>query len=359
MASEWRTRIKMGGHAPFFYLFYLLFLFFHHAFRPFSPTYLLLDIGAVLAFIPVFLWGYCQPWQRLWLPAALMFGFGVAVAQYNPGACTFFIYAAALAHGYTSVRRGVTHVLAVVVAVGIWTLLMEPPLYVWLPGMAISLFIGLINVMEGMRERHRDAQLKQQEEIEYLATVAERERIARDLHDLLGHTLSLITLKAELAGKLIGQDNERARSEIKDIEQAARTVLQEVREAVRGFRAGNLQQELKRIQQAMDVAGIRVNVQWSNSPLPPPVENVLCFILREAATNVLRHAGARELNIQLQEQANEVQLRIEDDGDKPVREEGNGLRGMRERVALLNGVFEFISGRGHTVVARLPKEANA
>ena len=340
--------------APLYYLFYLLFVFFHHAFRPFEWQYLLWDIGSVALFLVVFFWAYRIPWSRTWLAAAVMLALGIAVGQYNQGAFTYFIYAGSLAASYPSARFGIAHVLAVCAVVAVWAFVQQQTLYIWGPGIILTFFIGIITVFEGVRERHRNSLLKQQEEIEYLAKLAERERIARDLHDLLGHSLSLITLKAELASKLFARDPERAQKEIKDIEQAARTALSEVREAVLGYRGSGVQQELKQLAQALDVAGIETQL-WVESPsLTPEQENVLCFAMREAVTNIIRHAGATRASISLKQLEKYVQLTVHDNGEKKMGDEGNGLRGMRERVALIQGTFERIQGNGHTINVKVP-----
>ena len=137
------------------------------------------------------------------------------------------------------------------------------------------------------------------EEIEHLAKVAERERIARDLHDLLGHTLSLITLKAELARKLVDRDPQRAKQEMLDVEQTSRAALADVREAISGYRGEGLAAELIRARKTLETAGISVDSDIAELPLTPAQETVLALALREAMTNVVRHAQARRCSVQL------------------------------------------------------------
>ena len=130
-------------------------------------------------------------------------------------------------------------------------------------------------------------------EIEHLAKVAERERIARDLHDLLGHTLSLITLKAELARKLVDRDPQRAKQEMLDVEQTSRAALADVREAISGYRGEGIAAELVRARKTLETAGITVDCEFDQLPLTPAQETVLALALREAVTNVVRHAQAQ------------------------------------------------------------------
>ena len=127
-------------------------------------------------------------------------------------------------------------------------------------------------------------------EIEHLAKVAERERIARDLHDVLGHTLSIIILKSELAGKLIDHDPARAKAEIADVEQTSRTALAEVRSTIRGYRADTLEAELKQAKAALETAGVSVRSEAEKIGLNAAQESIVALVLREAVTNIVRHA---------------------------------------------------------------------
>ena len=356
----WRSLLPPAerGISPYIYLVYLLFLFFHYLFRPFQLSLLLADLAIIAAFLPLYFAGWRLPERHQpWLALAII-ALGITVAQWNSGAGTLFVYAAALSANYAEPRRGVLHVIGVLLVMALWTWLWHPPLWLWASSMAITTLIGLVNVQEGARTRAREKLLRQQEEIEYLAGLAERERIARDLHDLLGHTLSMIALKAELARKLFERDPARSKTEISEIETAARDALQEVREAVAGYRGSGLQQELKRIAQALQVASIDAAIQVPNISLPPAAENVLSFVLREAVTNIIRHARAQHCQIRLTAQADYLELLIEDDGHTRPGPEGNGLRGMRERIITLNGELEFASGDGHRIRARLPIGAN-
>ena len=352
----WRSLLPPAerGISPYIYLVYLLFLFFHYLFRPFQLSLLLSDLAIIAAFLPLYFAGWRLPERYQPLLALAMIGLGITAAQWNSGAGTLFVYAAALSANYAEPRRGVVHVIGVLLVMALWTLILQPPMWLWASSMAITALIGLVNVQEGARTRAREKLLRQQEEIEYLAGLAERERIARDLHDLLGHTLSMIALKAELARKLFERDPVRSKSEIADIESAAREALQEVREAVAGYRGSGLQQELKRIAQALQVASIEAAIQVPNVSLPPAAENVLSFVLREAVTNIIRHSRAQRCQIRLTVRADSLELLIEDDGHTRAGPEGNGLRGMRERIITLNGELEFASGDGHRIRARIP-----
>ena len=159
--------------------------------------------------------------------------------------------------------------------------------------------IGISNLAFAREQRHNRAMKRAQHEIEHLAATAERERIARDLHDLLGHTLTLITLKAELANRILPIDPQRAQQEMRDVETTARKALAEVREAVLGVGAVNFAAEVARAQTAFAAAEIEAEIHFDDVVLSTQMEQVLCLALREAVTNILRHAAARSVTIAL------------------------------------------------------------
>jgi two-component system, NarL family, sensor histidine kinase DesK len=186
------------------------------------------------------------------------------------------------------------------------------------------------------------------EEIARLAVTTERLRIARDLHDLLGHNLSLIALKSELARRLVSVAPERAIVEISDVENVARTTLQEVREAVSAYRRPTLKNELNAAQEILAAAGIAYHFDGDVSmidALPTTIEAVLSWTVREGVTNVIRHSRAHQCTIRVTRNAHEIGIEVIDDGAgasvmNSSENEGNGLRGLAERVETLGGRCE-------------------
>jgi len=197
------------------------------------------------------------------------------------------------------------------------------------------------------------------EEIARLAVSEERLRFARDLHDLLGHSLSVIVLKAELASKLAGRDATRAGAEMADVERVARQALSEVREAVADYREASPAQELDGLGQVLRSAGIEPRIEQTAGPLPADLEAVLAWAVREAVTNVVRHSGARTCAVRLSRRSGQARLEIRDDGagaPEPTAE-GAGLRGLRERVEARGGSFEAgpaPAGQGFRLLVSLP-----
>lgn len=177
------------------------------------------------------------------------------------------------------------------------------------------------------------------DQLETRAADDERLRLARDLHDLLGHGLSLITIKSQLARRLFEQgQNERAASEIADIERVARESLQDVRHAVDGYRQPSFTSALAGARAALAAAGIDSTVDVSGDSLPTAVDATLAWAVREGVTNVIRHSGAAACTIRLTREAREASLEITDNGaPAQMSAPGNGLRGLQERAAARGG----------------------
>ncbi|MFK4109267.1 sensor histidine kinase [Streptomyces sp. NPDC002176] len=200
-----------------------------------------------------------------------------------------------------------------------------------------------------------------------LAANEERLRLARDLHDLLGHSLSLITLKSELAGRMLPGRPEQAAQQVADIERVSRQALVDVREAVTGYRRPRLAAELAGAQVALTAAGViaEIPAEPDLAGLPEEAEAALAWTLREAVTNVVRHSGAERCAVELLHRHTldgpVLELSVEDNGSGgPGKGPGNGLTGLAERLHDTGGTLEAgRSGKGFRVVARVPSAAVA
>jgi two-component system sensor histidine kinase DesK len=190
---------------------------------------------------------------------------------------------------------------------------------------------------------HQQAHLRRStEEIMRLATLAERERIGRDLHDLLGHTLSVVALKSELARKLIDRDLDAARTEISEVERVARDALAQVRNAVSGIRTTALSAELLAATALLEAQGLTVKCETEHVKLPHDRETALALSLREAATNIRRHSGASGVTIRVKKESATVVVEVADDGRGGRIVPGNGLNGMRERLGNVGGSLSLL-----------------
>ncbi|AXL88345.1 two-component sensor histidine kinase [Streptomyces sp. CB09001] len=197
------------------------------------------------------------------------------------------------------------------------------------------------------------------EELATRAVAEERLRFSRDLHDLLGHTLSVIVVKSEAARRLAPRDLDAALTQITDIESVGRQALTEVREAVTGYREGSLGTELDRARSALSAADVAPVVRRSGPPLPPQAEALLGWVVREAVTNVVRHSGASRCEIAVAGSADRVRLTVTDNGTgaaPSTQGPGTGLTGLRERLATAGGSLTAgVDPRGgFSVTAELP-----
>jgi two-component system, NarL family, sensor histidine kinase DesK len=184
--------------------------------------------------------------------------------------------------------------------------------------------------------------------------VAERERIARDLHDVLGHTLSSIALKAELAGRLFHDQPQRALAEINAVEQISRDALDEVRNAIHGYYAGDIRKEFERAESMLHAAGIQTERRFETITMNPAQERVLALALREAVTNVVRHANAKLCKLALYRSGATYRLEVADDGCGGAMAEGIGVRSIRTRVEAVGGSAAWHGEAGTRLVIVLP-----
>jgi two-component system sensor histidine kinase DesK len=226
--------------------------------------------------------------------------------------------------------------------------------------------IGVARMGSAIRELHTARR-----ELARLAVIEERLRLSRDLHDLLGQTLSVITLKSELARGLVQEEPERCAQELADIERVSRKTLREVREAVAGYRQPNLASELEGARQLLEAAGIGAQIEPIKEALPPALDAALAWTVREGVTNVIRHSCARHCHIHLAHKNNMVGAEVLNDGGEREQEEntvrrGLGLTGLRERVCTLGGYLEagpcMLQGKEHfrlSVELPLQSQGNA
>ena len=347
------------GWTPYLWLIYLVYAgIFPYLGR--GPAYAWPATLAVVAvFLPLYFYGHWVTGRRLLLVTVAIAVLGAVLTPINNGGFVFFIYAAAFL-GETGPPRVAAFRLAVLlVLMMLEALVLEWPARVWLPGLVVGGAIGGANI-HFAEVRRKDAVLRvAHRAVEEMARIAERERIGRDLHDLLGHTLSVIVLKAELASRLADRDTVRAVAEIRDVERISRDALAEVRKAVRGYRGEGLRDEIGSATRVLEAAGITADIVIDESPLAPDEDRALAFALREAVTNVVRHAGATQCSIRLRVDRGRTILEVRDNGRGGLAPEGSGLSGMRERLRQVGGTLERDGRAGTGLVMTLPAHGSA
>ena len=344
------------GWTPYLWLVYFGFFWLRFFFAPAGAIELTLAVISTLLFLALYFSGFRRTGRAALLHILALAVLGIIWAPFNIGASAFFVFAGAFAMLVGPQRQAWTVLLGLLVMIALTALLFQPHFGFWLPGLLATLIVGAANIHFAEQGRRNAALRLSQSEVRQLARVAERERIARDLHDVLGHRLSVIVLKSELAGKLLERDPARARAEIAEVEKSARSALSEVREAIAGYRERSLSAELEQARLALTSADVELDLRLQEPlNLDAQTEAVLTLVIREAVTNIIRHARAHRCWIQLSRSQpdGELKLEIGDDGGGRIRPEGGGIDGMRARIEALGGLFRLDPDR-RLIQARLP-----
>jgi two-component system, NarL family, sensor histidine kinase DesK len=330
-----------------------------------SPVAKALTIVGATAFVASYLALVLMWRQRPWrVPAVALFGvlLGCAIAltlASGPGWAFLFTYCTAVVALFSSADVGWLWVVGCASLAALCSGIAGASGGAVVTYGVTALGIGLLMVlMRDLRVRNEELSAARAE-LADAAVAQERERFARDLHDLLGHSLSVIALKAELAGRLLPARPEQAATEVGEVEQVARQALSEVRLAVSGYRQPTLEGELAGARMALAAAGIEAEVNVPKVTLQPDVEAVLAWAIREGATNVIRHSRAGRATIRVTAGLAGASVEVVDDGargdrrrgaeagdaaaDVPSaggRHAGHGLDGLRERAAAIDGRVE-------------------
>ena len=360
----YEMRYELPAWSHFLWLIYLGFLFSPllapgHDWAWLWPTLLTIPIFVALYVSVILKFRRSDPPGAPALPEVLTIAaMGYLLAPMNENANTYLVYCVAVAPfavmGFRLLLLFVVLVLSLY-AIELALLGFKPLLF----GITsvVALACSASNYMMLENRRKNLALRRSAEEVQRLARVAERERIGRDLHDLLGHTLSLIAIKSELAAKLINRDRDAAAREITEVMNVARDSLRQVRTAVTGLRSAVLEGEMASARALLETVGVKLACQRDAMVLSVEIETSLAMIVREAVTNIQRHARAQRASVEVLAEENGLEkgvlLNITDDGRGGIDAEGNGLAGIRERVQSLGGTLDICSPRGEGTRVRV------
>lgn len=258
----------------------------------------------------------------------------------------------------------IIHLVSTTISIN-YNIVMQEPIFLKQLPFIIIIWISVILLPISIYNRKKQEKLEEQLEdanqrISELVKQEERQRIARDLHDTLGQKLSLIGLKSDLARKLIYKDPEQARTEMKDVQQTARTALNEVRKMVSQMRGIRLKEELVLVKQILNAAQIEMkyNQELSLINVSLFLENILSMCMKEAVTNVVKHSQASICKIKIEQKWNEVCITVHDNGigmkEKHDLNNGSGLLGIEERLDFVNGTLDIIDDNGTKIVMKVP-----
>ncbi|EMY4796288.1 sensor histidine kinase [Bacillus pacificus] len=339
---------KHMGFFPYMWLVYLLFPIYN--LTQVSGWKLVIGSGMLIVFMITYRQLYfVQKTFILWACIQMILTLLFALF-YNPF-MIFFGFFTASAMGFAPSKKVFRILLCLlVVMLGVFVFINMNQLTPTSLVNIVPMFILMLLTPFGMRNFNQKKMLRNQlneanEQIKDLVKREERQRIARDLHDTLGHTLSLITLKSQLVEKLIVKNPERASAEAKEITQTSRTALKQLRELISDMRMITVEEELEQIKAILQAANVELEIkqETSASSLSPIEQNILGMCLREAVTNVVKHSKATRCIVSVLESQGELILTVEDNGIglADQNHDGNGIRGMKERIALIDGFVEL------------------
>ncbi|MBZ9613216.1 sensor histidine kinase [Rheinheimera maricola] len=316
---------------------------------------------ALLLFLLCYFWAYrCSRNDMHW-PIAGIVLVATLITPVNPGSVAMFAYAGFFI-GYAYSLRHFLWLMAALVAVLLLlelTLTIPWRLFLYM-GVPIVLGVSFLGRAEQAKQRHRAAELQSEDEIKQLATMVERERIARDLHDILGHTLSSIILKADLAEKLLArQQADAAQQQLTELSQIARDALGQVRQSVSGYKHQGLSVAVTKLLSRLRDAGFQAVLKGEIPQLDARRETALILALTELVTNVIRHSKGDSCSLSFLQQGSEFSICLSDNGQSVAITEGNGISGLRERLAAIGASLTLQQQHGVSALIQLPQQENA
>lgn len=335
-----------------------LYYFIPAFYIPFSWLTHSLIVLAYLAFILLSYVTTTIKRPNAWQPISGLILLAAATSYITPGASSFFSYAGFFI-GFCFTTRHFLVCLAglITLIIGLHFSNNYPFPYFLFPALTGVVTIGMVGIIERVRYQAKMKDLQSHQEIRQLAMIAERERIARDLHDILGHTLSSVVLKAELADKLLAQNQiADARQHMKDLHKIARESLSLVRQTVSGYKHRGLSNEVFQLCEKLRASGFTVDLSGEIPQLVPQAETALILALTELTTNILRHSNGNHCTLVFDQSNERLRISLKDNGIAKEITPGNGLRGIQERLEGLTGeLYTEIKDGCHFIIS-LPSQ---
>ena len=347
-AGKWASR-------PEFFLVYLLFYFTPWLFRAPTMADMVVAIVAVLVFLPIHFKMFNKSTAD-YIPligATALIGFAAAPFWGAPG--VFHIYATTQAGFQRPSRRALSLIVGLTILYIPVSVLLGRA---WIE-IAFVVFMGLVTGISCISGADQIATIQLAEETRALereqAAISERERIARDLHDLLGHTLTMVALKSDIASRVMEDDPARARQEIEEIRDSARTALRDVRAVVADMTVTTITEEVHRAARVLKAANVDLTVRGQAPQVGRSASTMIGLAIREAVTNIVRHAKAGSAHIEFTDAHEQLHMTVRDDGHVQADvKPGAGLKGLVRRIESLGGCVEFSSQDGFVIKFLIP-----
>lgn len=339
-------------------LIFSLFYFFPLVvnFKYYSTVDLILSGVAYIAFVCLFLLTARRVGRAAFYPIVATITLAATVSSFHSGANTLFGFASFFSSYYFKKRIANTLLIANLSTQLITAFVFDLMFVYYLgPSIAVTVSLYIYGMFSRKETLHFLNNQVKNEQLEQLAAIAERERIARDMHDLLGHSLSSLALKSELAEKLIAKEKyEQAKREINQVANLARETLSEVRQAVTGLKKQSLSSGVEHLKDELEHLGFKTKAQVDLAQLPAKVESTVFMLCKEWVTNILRHSKGDSVNISLKQDAKFIHLEITDNGELKSLVPGNGIQGIKSRVAELNGTVNINHSSGVALQVQIP-----
>lgn len=311
---------------------------------------------ALLLFLACYFWAHHSSRNKMHWPILGIVLVATLITPINPGSVSMFAYAGFFIGFAYALRR---YLLLMSLLIGLLVLLNLTLDIRWnlflIMGIPIVLAVSFLGRAEQAKQRHYLSSQQSEDEIKQLAAMVERERIGRDLHDILGHTLSSVILKADLAAKLLAhQQTEHAQQQLTELSQIARDALSQVRQSVSGYKHQGLTAEVAKLLGRLRDAGFQAELTGDVPRLDNRRETAIILALTELVTNVMRHSKGDSCQLSFQQQGPALHICLNDNGQFTQMKEGNGLTGLRERLAAMGGTLTLQQQDGVSATIQLP-----
>lgn len=349
--------VQLDGKWSWVYLVNLVFYLVPLFYLPLAFWQIVVALLVLVAFVWCYFWAYRIPTAQMHWPVLSMLVLSVGVTPINPGSISLFAYTGfflGFAWPWRQALPAVGTVLLLMVALNYWLNFKGPYFLVY--GGILLLTVASFGLLERQRQMRMRQQQRSQEEITQLAQMVERERIARDLHDIMGHSLSSIVLKADLAKALLkAGKTEDAALHLSELAQVARDSLSQVRQTVSGYKHKGLLAEVSTLAQRLREHGFAVTLDGEVPKLAAREESALILVLTELVTNILRHSKGDSCRISFREQEQGWLMEVADNGEVKSFGFGNGLTGVTERLHALQAKLDYQLDAGCKLQIWLPR----
>ncbi|KAB2330241.1 sensor histidine kinase [Cytobacillus depressus] len=366
MLKKYITTLKSSGISPYIWSIFSI-LPFYYIFQTSSTIDIIVGIILTILFFITYRFAFISKKWTVYLWTSILIGISITMTIHFQ--FVYFAFYIAYYNGNIKNRIAflilyIIHLIATTFSIN-YNLIFKDELFLKQLPFIIIVWIGVILLPFNLYNKKKQEKLEMQLEdankrIAELVKQEERQRIARDLHDTLGQKLSLIGLKSDLSRRLVYKDPEQARHEMKDVQQTARMALNEVRKMVSQMRGIRIKEELVLIKQLLDAAEIEFICEIENklSNVSIYLENILSMCMKEAVTNVVKHSKATVCRITIDQNSNEISIKIEDNGIGIGKNydlsKGHGLIGIKERLEFVNGSLEIEDRNGTFILMKIP-----